>query len=224
MSVQKKGLSVLAATATVAAALVTVAPAEAATIRSYDFQGTNPITSFTLGSDPFLTSVTANPSGTVVQGSNGLGIRQPSIFGIDLDSAQIDGFGVNETLNLTFNQTVRIISATFRGVGNDLGTGLFNDDLRLLVDGTQAFTGDIVPGNGNPLVDSLTGTINFPFTIAQGQTLGFSVINASDDYFLSGLEVEVIPTPALLPGLIGMGLAALRKRKGEAEQSEEVKA
>lgn len=28
---------------------------------------------------------------------------------------------------------------------------------------------------------------------------------------------KVIPTPALLPGLIGMGLAALRKRKGEQE-------
>lgn len=30
-----------------------------------------------------------------------------------------------------------------------------------------------------------------------------------------------IPTPALLPGLIGMGVAALRKRKGEAEESTE---
>jgi hypothetical protein len=55
--------------------------------------------------------------------------------------------------------------------------------------------------------------------------LGFSVLNGSDDYFLSGVTVETIPTPALLPGLIGMGLAALRKRKGEqAEQPEEVNA
>jgi hypothetical protein len=39
------------------------------------------------------------------------------------------------------------------------------------------------------------------------------------------LSITAIPTPALLPGLIGMGLAAIRKRKGEqAEQPEEVKA
>jgi len=31
---------------------------------------------------------------------------------------------------------------------------------------------------------------------------------------------KAIPTPALLPGLIGMGVAAWRKRKGEAAQSE----
>jgi len=38
---------------------------------------------------------------------------------------------------------------------------------------------------------------------------------------LYGAELTSIPTPALLPGLIGMGLAAWRKRKGESvEQSE----
>lgn len=31
--------------------------------------------------------------------------------------------------------------------------------------------------------------------------------------------VAAIPTPALLPGLIGMGIAALRKRKGEAAET-----
>ena len=32
---------------------------------------------------------------------------------------------------------------------------------------------------------------------------------------------QTIPTPALLPGLIGMGAAALRKRKGEGDESAE---
>lgn len=38
--------------------------------------------------------------------------------------------------------------------------------------------------------------------------------------------ITAVPTPALLPGLIGLGAAALRKRKGEqvAEQPDEVKA
>lgn len=38
------------------------------------------------------------------------------------------------------------------------------------------------------------------------------------------LSVTAVPTPALLPGLVGLGMAALRKRKGEAEQPETVKA
>jgi hypothetical protein len=39
-------------------------------------------------------------------------------------------------------------------------------------------------------------------------------------YTFAGSSTPV-PTPALLPGLIGMGVAALRKRKGEAEESAE---
>ena len=34
---------------------------------------------------------------------------------------------------------------------------------------------------------------------------------------LSGVTVEQVPSPALLPGLLGMAVAALRKRKDEAE-------
>lgn len=35
-------------------------------------------------------------------------------------------------------------------------------------------------------------------------------------------NTQAVPTPALLPGLIGMGVAALRKRKGNSEESAEV--
>ncbi|MFH7241592.1 MAG: PTPA-CTERM sorting domain-containing protein [Spirulina sp.] len=39
---------------------------------------------------------------------------------------------------------------------------------------------------------------------------------------LSGVSVSEVPTPALLPGLVGLGVAALRKRKGEgSEEAEE---
>jgi hypothetical protein len=33
------------------------------------------------------------------------------------------------------------------------------------------------------------------------------------------LSIEAVPTPALLPGLIGMGIAALRRKKEEAEEN-----
>lgn len=76
-----------------------------------------------------------------------------------------------------------------------------------------------------------SGVQNYSFLIpATGTyTLGFGVVNALDSTLSSTLYVDnirpstAIPTPALLPGLVGMGIAALRKkRKGEAvEQSAE---
>jgi hypothetical protein len=67
------------------------------------------------------------------------------------------------------------------------------------------------------------------FNVALGDTFGFEVqtidnVVGSATATISNFSApEPIPTPALLPGLIGMGVAALRKRKGEAlaEASEE---
>lgn len=59
---------------------------------------------------------------------------------------------------------------------------------------------------------------------------GIGGISSSGRLALTGStisgQITVVPTPALLPGLIGLGAAALRKRKGEqaAEQPEVVKA
>lgn len=48
----------------------------------------------------------------------------------------------------------------------------------------------------------------------------------TSDFEFGGLQpykmnITAVPTPALLPGLIGMGVAALRKRKGEEEVAEQ---
>ena len=42
-----------------------------------------------------------------------------------------------------------------------------------------------------------------------------------DPFQLDNVAYEVVPTPALLPGIIGMGIAALRKRKQSQEESAE---
>lgn len=225
LSAKAKVTAFAASAATVAAtaltvAPVTTAPAQAATF-TYSFSGgpTLPAPYTFSGSAP-LTSVTAN-SGTVVRGADGLGIYQ-GLSDI-LDSTQVDGLGVNEILNLTFNQTVKIVSATFRRVGNGSGISsvLFggNDDFRLLVNGVQVLTADIPGGNSS---DTDTGTYTFSSSIATGSILGFGAINGSDDYFLSNITVETIPTPALLPGLLALGAGVLRKRKSEmVEESSE---
>ncbi|QYO63326.1 PTPA-CTERM sorting domain-containing protein [Leptolyngbya sp. 7M] len=43
----------------------------------------------------------------------------------------------------------------------------------------------------------------------------------SSGLFLSNGNITPIPTPALLPGLIGMGLAALRKKNQEERVEQE---
>ena len=73
-----------------------------------------------------------------------------------------------------------------------------------------------------------TGYQSFSYTFASAgtYTLGFGVVDVGDTSFnsallLDGFSSTPIPTPALLPGLIGMGVAAWRKRQGEVEVSEE---
>ncbi|MGI0494882.1 PTPA-CTERM sorting domain-containing protein [Alkalinema pantanalense CENA528] len=214
MNFKGLGLSTLAAAATLAVASITASPVEAATF-TYDFSGGPLLPSvYNFSGSAPLTSVTAN-SGSVVWRPNGLGIWQGG-----LDSLQVDGLGINEVLNFTFNQTVKIISATFSRVGVNVPFIDPNgkDDFRLLVDGTEVLAADIPGGN---LLDLGTGTYSFSPSIAQGSTFGLGVINRGDDYLLTNLTVETIPTPAMLPGLIGMGVVVLRKRKGAQAASEQ---
>jgi hypothetical protein len=53
-------------------------------------------------------------------------------------------------------------------------------------------------------------------------TGGFWDGNNNPEFYAHGSEVlpTPIPTPALLPGLLGMGVAAWRKRNGEAAEAE----
>lgn len=71
------------------------------------------------------------------------------------------------------------------------------------------------------------GTVNgtYTFLVNPGESFGFYVETADNlagEGFatISNFNVTAVPTPALLPGLIGMGVAALRKKQSEAEESE----
>jgi hypothetical protein len=55
---------------------------------------------------------------------------------------------------------------------------------------------------------------------ATGSFSGNQVPGSSD--FSLRLNATAVPTPALLPGLVGLGVAALRKRKGEGAEKETV--
>ncbi len=206
-------LGVLATTAT-----VSMQPAQALQIITYDFSGpnNNPLTqTFTVsGFSVTATASALNESSKAVIARN-VAIRSTGI-GVQRDpgNAQISrGDGFIETLRLNFNgQVVKLISATF-------GNADSYDDFRLLRgDGTEVIQAQmrVQQNNNNPTFNfaqanvhdsDRTGTI-FDFTVP--------ALGTDDDYFLRSLTVEVIPTPAaVLPGLLGMGAAVLRKKQGQ---------
>jgi hypothetical protein len=171
-----------------------------------------------------------NTPRNVIQNNQGLGVYIPGVTPLP-DSVQIDANGLDETLRLSFNQTVRIVSAVFSRVGIDIpGTRLrppvaTNDYYNLSSDTAGALaTNRDIPGGD--LADADTGLEDFTAFLSSTQRTGsifnFSVPGggglASSDYQLRSIEVEAVPvpTPALLPGLIGLGLGLVRKRKQEA--------
>lgn len=69
--------------------------------------------------------------------------------------------------------------------------------------------------------DNQSGFVSF--NVALGDSFGFEVRTVDNRFgrasaTISNFNVQAIPTPALLPGLIGLGLGALRKRKGQATE------
>jgi hypothetical protein len=75
------------------------------------------------------------------------------------------------------------------------------------------FFGDDIFGE----IRTLGGTL---LATAKGSVSSVQTGNSSD--FSLSLNATAVPTPALLPGLVGMGVAALRKRKGEGAEQETV--
>lgn len=151
-----------------------------------------------------VTATATDETGTarnVFQFNGGLGVTTPGDLAWNGRSTQIDGFGPDEILNLSFDKTVRLISAKFGAVGR-------NDDFSLTVDDLLAGFADIPSNN----IYTFAGTYI-------SQEFGFSTRDFRDDYYLRSVKVEIIPTPAaVLPALAGIGTAALRRKKREQEE------
>jgi hypothetical protein len=220
-----------AAGAIAAAGFVTAAPADAAVLGRYTFEGTTTVP--TSETDPGITlsnivfnGTTASNAGRASTGdlingftdtsgtaltSNGTGsaaggtlsstantfeftVTPNSGYKISLDKIQLDWRRSNSagnTLNIFSNRDGYATAlATFTN-----GTGdswLIDRDVAL-----------------SSLVNNLTAPVTFRL-IAAGTTGTFRVDNVE----VYGSSAAV-PTPALLPGLVGLGLGVLRKRKAE---------
>jgi hypothetical protein len=194
--------------ATVGAATIALTTASAASAASigFNFSGNDgKISSFTETVNGLSVTATGEvgnngTSRDVFQGADGLGV-----FAGKTENTQIDGVGVNfrETLNLTFDKAVTLLSATFTKVDS-------GDSFKLLVDGNQLVS-NAIPANG---------TFDFTSSNATGTVLGFSINDSDDDYFLKSVEVKEVPEPTTILGSLlvsGFGAMFYKKRKNQSD-------
>ena len=120
------------------------------------------------------------------------------------------------------------LALTYTGGASSSLTGTWT--LSGLAPQVQSFILAVKAGNGNrPNAQSLLYYQFNDLSVLSGDWSTFGLLNNGNNQpelshitvYTSNAGTTPIPTPALLPGLIGMGVAAMRKRKGEAEESAE---
>ncbi|WP_152588697.1 PEP-CTERM sorting domain-containing protein [Nostoc sphaeroides] len=157
------------------------------------------------------TGVTNTGARNVYQSILGLGVSDTN-NPIDIGTNQIGGtIRVGETLKLAFNQSVKLVSVTFSRVGN-------NDNFSLLVNGNQFVAADIPGGN---ILDIDVSKFSFNPS-PTGNIFGFTVADNNDDYLVKSVEVEAVPEPITLAGMVmgsGFGGILFKKYKKGAKLS-----
>jgi hypothetical protein len=136
---------------------------------------------------------------------NGLGVRSGSISD---KTRQIDAVGALETLRLTFDRSVELVSVVFSRVG-------FDDDFRLAVDGTTLIDSAAIPGGHHK--DKGAGSfslLGLPTLNRTGTFFDFTVPGLDDDYRVKGVTISVDGSPSHVPEpspilLLGTGLLGL---------------
>lgn len=138
---------------------------------------------------------TRNALRAIFTSSNSLGIGH---FGVDLHDFESSVLGSLAQLrlykddNLVFSQNIDWLSDTGNGTSHFLGVAATNEGEffnQLLI-----VLGDDVPG-GN----------------------GFNERWAADNFTFGQAYAQPVPTPALLPGLIGFGMSIVRKKRKQQE-------
>lgn len=162
-----------------------------------------------------------DPHYTVVENGNAQAITyyNPGYVPNDANSAWIWENGNGLPTNV-----IRTFQTTFDLTGYDPATaainGLWGADnlgLDILINGVS--TGNTSPGFFSLVSFSINsgfvqGLNTLRFVVSDVGTVGAFRV---DEVTLTADEATAVPTPALLPGLIGMGVVTLRKRKQEAD-------
>jgi hypothetical protein len=144
---------------------------------------------------------------------------------VGLDVATIDGltgggeiFGGSAVAQTFFASAGTTLSFSWGFTGTP--APVFNDTAFIALN----------PSNGlQKLADTLSpsksGSFSYLFPTSDTYSLRFGIVDVGDNSGVSQLQVSnlrvgsaTIPTPALLPGLIGLGLRVLSKKRVEGQQ------
>jgi len=196
------------------AASILVAPAASAATM-FDFTGLSPsstslyedtqdgisldVTGERRDDGVFIFPCVAFGAANVTTASDGLGVGANSgACAGNVDSAELDG-QIDEILQFSFDQDVRLISIGFNAIDDD-------DPYNIFVDSGSGFTSVATGALDNPYVFS-------PFLT--GNTLRIGATDNASAFRVTNLTIAAVPLPAgglLLLGALG-GLGALRRRK-----------
>lgn len=196
-----------AATAVAASSLMmTDAPASAASLApgTFTLEGGSTVTDFSGAPDP---SFTLNFTGFGLTSSSGAltGLTTTSGFSVGPLGLQRVGGNFNIVSGLTgFIQGLR------------LGTL----DLSLNLDPGQFLTGFILGPTNYSFSNAITGTlVSTDGNVFANVGIGSFRVDLNNSSINNAqVNVETIPTPALLPGLLALGAGVLRKRKSEGTE------
>ena len=205
MNFKSIGLKAALAATVVAGSAFAVAPAQAATVGKVTFGG--------LGE---LTSVKGNEFTDIAK------IKfTDGVLNINSGTGSFAGFVGGTATFFQKNFTTSLTNTTSFVTFSKVGFSDLTFDLTKFVkpsyvefgtgnDNFGQFTSR-VSGKFNPGGKAIDDVISAFATIKQNNTTNFTDIT---------LSTTPIPTPALIPGLIGLGFAALRKRKSEESEVE----
>jgi len=238
MNFKSIGFKAAVATAVVAGSAISMAPAEAGNLfpGAFNLEGKSSINVNAPTSNPFTISFSKNFSI-----ANGVGSSEPAPSGVfenNLTGTPVVGSLTLKQVGAT--NEYKITSGLLSFV-----TGLKQETKDIVLDLTSgSLFGSITDQNNyffiGSTIDPLMGKLAFagnPSSAFAGVRI--DVFQSLHTYHLkhgpsftiarnhAEIGVQSIPTPALLPGLIGLGVAALRKRKSEesdVEAAETVKA
>ena len=241
MNFKSIGFKAVIATAIVASSAVAIAPAQAGDIRNkkLSFLGTSVLqknngaigtTSILNFAEKFVGDTSGIKNYSTKNGTGTLALNNDPVFGI--------GDFIFKDLNLTKtsattwsllgavggpNGTVtNFISGLSSGVTYSLNsfglTKLSDGSFKAVLDGI--FSGNIGDVDGSITFQSGLTKVDNSVDLSKPKKKGSKLFLANTSGSSFSGDTTAIPTPALIPGLLGLGVAALRKRKSEESEVE----
>lgn len=178
------------------------------------FTPDNDIASTSKTGNPFEVSIRAregipNSDGVGQVRYNRAGLAVKSSVGQDQSAGVVDGLGDdNESLILNWSRRIRLVSATFNRAGSD--ERFF---VQVSEDGDRKWQSNLdTPPSGTPFDFSAVASESE----LTGNQLRFWALGDDDSWTLAGVEVEAVPEPASLLGLVaigGIGSLTLRRKQ-----------